>query len=88
MYIGVSRQKISLLKGVTHEKKLKKTCMHKQPVDKHWPNLLNAGMAMTTTETRKKFTMQLRKTVSLSLLTEAGSFHVSKTTGIFFGRVI
>ena len=25
--------------------------MHKQPVDKHWPNLLNAGMAMTTTAT-------------------------------------
>ena len=47
--------------------------MHKQPVDKHWPNLLNAGMAMTATATEVE--IYIAKTVSLSRLTEAGSFH-------------
>ena len=61
MCIGVSRQKNSRVKGVTHEKKLKKTCMHKQPVDKHWPHLLNAGMAMTTTVTEEEIYIAVTK---------------------------
>ena len=35
--------------------------MHKQPVDKHWPHLLNAGMAMTTTVTEEEIYIAVTK---------------------------
>lgn len=53
------QKKNSRLKGVTREKKLKK--LHAQPVDKHWPNLLNAGMAMTTTATEEEIYIAFTK---------------------------
>lgn len=59
------------------KKKVKKTCMHKQPVDKHWPNLLNAGMAVTATATQEEIYIAFTKNcfIGVSRLTEAGSLH-------------
>lgn len=85
--IGVHRceqRKNSHLLRVKHGKKLKKTCMHKQPVDKHRPNRLNTGTAATDEEINSAFMFYEKlfrapPSGSRKLLSLARS----KTTGIF-----
>ena len=84
--IGVHRceqRKNSRLLRVTHGKKLKKTCMHKQPVDKHRPNLLNTGTAATEEEINSAFMFYEKLFRAPPSGSPEGFIARSKTTGIF-----